>query len=70
MQCYVAVNPKVAGITGEYFADCNIARSSCLSRDPALAKRLWEESERILARLPRGRACTRTEPQRSDRAAA
>jgi NAD(P)-dependent dehydrogenase (short-subunit alcohol dehydrogenase family) len=51
-QCYVAVNPQVDGVTGEYFADCNVARSSRFSRDPALAKRLWEESERIVAGLP------------------
>jgi NAD(P)-dependent dehydrogenase (short-subunit alcohol dehydrogenase family) len=52
-QCYVAVNPQVEGVTGEYFADCNVARSSRFSRDPALAKRLWEESEQIVASLPR-----------------
>jgi NAD(P)-dependent dehydrogenase (short-subunit alcohol dehydrogenase family) len=47
-QTYVATHPKLAGTSGEYFADCNIAKSSRLSRDPALAKRLWEESERIV----------------------
>jgi NAD(P)-dependent dehydrogenase (short-subunit alcohol dehydrogenase family) len=51
-QCYVAVHPQIEGVTGEYFADCNVARSSRFSRDPALAKRLWEESERIVASLP------------------
>jgi NAD(P)-dependent dehydrogenase (short-subunit alcohol dehydrogenase family) len=51
-QCYVAVHPQVDGKSGEYFADCNVARSSRFSRDPALAKRLWEESERIVAGLP------------------
>ena len=45
-QCYVATQPDL-GASGEYFADCNIARSSTLSRDPDLARRLWEESERI-----------------------
>jgi len=39
------------GVSGEYFADCNIAKSSALSRDGALAARLWEESERIVAKL-------------------
>jgi NAD(P)-dependent dehydrogenase (short-subunit alcohol dehydrogenase family) len=51
-QCYVAVHPQVDGKTGEYFADCNVARSSRYSRDPELASRLWEESERIVAGLP------------------
>jgi WW domain-containing oxidoreductase len=50
-QCYVATAPKLEGVTGEYFADCNVAKSSRLSRDPALAARLWEESERIVAKL-------------------
>ena len=51
-QCYVAVHPRVERTTGEYFADCNVARSSRLSRDPELAQRLWQESERIVAELP------------------
>ena len=45
-QCFVATRPDLAA-SGEYFADCNIARSSSLSRDPELARRLWDESERI-----------------------
>ena len=52
-QCFVATHPDLAA-TGEYFADCNIARSSSLSRDPDLARRLWDESERIAREvLPR-----------------
>ncbi len=51
-ECYVATNPKIAGVTGEYFADSNIARSTRISSDTALARRLWEESERIVANLP------------------
>jgi WW domain-containing oxidoreductase len=45
-QCFVATRPDLAA-SGEYFADCNIARSSSLSRDLELARRLWDESERI-----------------------
>jgi NAD(P)-dependent dehydrogenase (short-subunit alcohol dehydrogenase family) len=51
-QCYVATNPNLNGVTGEYFADCNLAQSTRISRDPALARRLWEESESIVAKLP------------------
>jgi WW domain-containing oxidoreductase len=51
-QCYVATNEKVAAVSGEYFADCNIAEPTALARDPALAARLWETSERIVAELP------------------
>lgn len=50
-QCYVATSPALAGVSGEYFVDCNIARSSALSQNPALARRLWDETERIVARL-------------------
>ena len=52
-QCFVATHPDLVA-SGEYFADCNIARSSSLSRDPDLARRLWDESERIAREvLPR-----------------
>jgi WW domain-containing oxidoreductase len=50
-QCYVAVHSKASGITGEYFADSNVATPSRLARDSALASRLWEESERIVAKV-------------------
>jgi NAD(P)-dependent dehydrogenase (short-subunit alcohol dehydrogenase family) len=55
-QCYVATHPSLEGVSGEYFADCNVARSSRLSRDPELATRLWERSERIVAELLGGSA--------------
>lgn len=51
-QCYLAVHPAVAGISGEYFSHCNVASCSELARDAALAARLWQESERIVAGLP------------------
>lgn len=50
-QCYVATRPELAGVSGEYFADCNLAPSSKKARDMELARRLWEESERIAARV-------------------
>jgi NAD(P)-dependent dehydrogenase (short-subunit alcohol dehydrogenase family) len=50
-QCYVAAHPGAAGITGEYWADCNVARTSVHGRDDALAERLWQVSEEIAARL-------------------
>ncbi|OMO58626.1 Short-chain dehydrogenase/reductase SDR [Corchorus olitorius] len=42
--CYVALHPQVKGVTGEYFADCNVANSSSKSKDADLAKRLWDFS--------------------------
>ncbi len=50
-QCYVATHPSLADVSGEYFADCNIAKPSRQARDAALAERLWEVTEEIVARL-------------------
>ena len=50
-QCYVAVHPGVEGVSGEYFADCNVARSSRHARDAEMGERLWEVSEEIVSRL-------------------
>jgi WW domain-containing oxidoreductase len=50
-ECYLATNPVVAGVTGGYFADCNPARPRAIADDAALAARLWEASERIVAGL-------------------
>ena len=48
----MAVHPAVAGISGAYFADCNVAKARADADDPALARRLWEVSEAIVAGLP------------------
>jgi NAD(P)-dependent dehydrogenase (short-subunit alcohol dehydrogenase family) len=50
-QCYVACHPDVAGVSGKYFADCNVAEPRRLASNAELAKRLWDETERIAARL-------------------
>jgi NAD(P)-dependent dehydrogenase (short-subunit alcohol dehydrogenase family) len=46
-QCYVATNPALATVSGQYFADCNIAKPRADAEDPSLAKRLWGVSEKI-----------------------
>jgi WW domain-containing oxidoreductase len=51
-QCYVATHPALEGVSGEYFADCNLKQPSDHARDDVLAERLWAESEHIVARLP------------------
>ena len=48
-QTLVAVSPKAEDINGKYFADCNVTRSRGDTEDPALGKRLWDESEAIAA---------------------
>ena len=40
--CYVAVHPDAAGISGEYWADCNVCRSIPQGADMDLAKKLWD----------------------------
>jgi WW domain-containing oxidoreductase len=50
-QTYVATHPSLAGVTGQYFADCNVARPRRDAEDPALAARLWEVTEGIVAGL-------------------
>jgi len=50
-QCYVATHPSLAGVSGQYFADCNVAKPSHHGCDDALAERLWVASENIAAKL-------------------
>lgn len=50
-QCYVAVHPAVAQASGQYFADCNVARPRKDALNPELARKLWEVSESIVAKL-------------------
>jgi NAD(P)-dependent dehydrogenase (short-subunit alcohol dehydrogenase family) len=50
-QCYVATNTGLNAVSGEYFADSNVAVPSAWARDEALATRLWTESERIVERV-------------------
>ena len=48
-QCYLAANPEAAGVTGEYFADCKIAKTSKAAQDDVLGERLWTLSEKLVA---------------------
>ncbi|MGB8223156.1 MAG: SDR family oxidoreductase [Polyangiales bacterium] len=49
--CYVAVHPSLDGVSGKYFADCNVSKPSTLGRDEAMAAKLWEISTKIAAEL-------------------
>lgn len=46
-QIYLATSPDVANITGEYFSNKKVAKSSKTSRDPDIAKKLWKVSEQM-----------------------
>jgi WW domain-containing oxidoreductase len=62
-QALLAASPQVAGITGEYWSDCRIARGNPLLADEGLSRRLWETSERLVSSIrsagtsSRSRAC-------------
>jgi NAD(P)-dependent dehydrogenase (short-subunit alcohol dehydrogenase family) len=49
-QCYVATNPLLAKISGEYFKDCNPAPQSDHQRDTAMAAKLWEVSTQLTSK--------------------
>ena len=50
-EVYAAVHPSLATDSGHYFADCNVASTRAEANDPAIAKRLWDVSEQIVAGL-------------------
>lgn len=50
-EVYAAVHPSVAGVSGEYFADCNIATCRADANDLELGRQLWEASEKIVSTL-------------------
>jgi len=45
---YLASSPEVEGVTGKYFADCKESKSSKVSYDEVIARRLWKVSETLL----------------------
>jgi len=49
-QALLAASPSVAGITGQYWANCQIAAGNPLLEDVDLARRLWDVSEEIVMR--------------------
>ena len=48
-QVYAAVHPSAQGVTGKYFQDCNVHKTSKFGRDDALAKALWDKTEEVVA---------------------
>jgi len=54
---YLASSPEVEGVTGKYFVKCKERRSSPLSNDESVARKLWDVSAR-LTRLQPDRAST------------
>jgi NAD(P)-dependent dehydrogenase (short-subunit alcohol dehydrogenase family) len=50
-ETWAAVHPDAARISGEYLADCNVAKPRRLAESTELAERLWVETEKLVARL-------------------
>jgi hypothetical protein len=47
---YVATHPSLKGVSGEYFADCNVAEKSKFGKDAAMGERLWQVSKELTAK--------------------
>jgi hypothetical protein len=45
----VATHPSLARTTGRYFVNCTEAPASKYATDAALRRKLWEDSERLVA---------------------
>ncbi|XP_074576245.1 short-chain dehydrogenase TIC 32 B, chloroplastic-like [Curcuma longa] len=46
--CYVALHPDAKGVSGKYFADCNVSKTTANGRDELLGRRLWDFSEKLV----------------------
>jgi WW domain-containing oxidoreductase len=51
-QVYAAASPHMASVSGQFLANCNVAEPRADANDAAVAERLWDVSEAIVARLP------------------
>ena len=51
---YLASDPAVAGVSGEYFVKCKAKRPKPWARDPVAARRLWQVSEQLVGLAPAG----------------
>jgi retinol dehydrogenase-14 len=45
---YLASSTDLKGITGRYYVECQPVRSSAVSYDTGIAKKLWEISETMV----------------------
>jgi len=48
-QCYVAVNPDTADISGRYFADCQLKSTASVALDEEQGEALWAQTEAIIS---------------------
>jgi NAD(P)-dependent dehydrogenase (short-subunit alcohol dehydrogenase family) len=50
-QCFVATHPSLEKVTGKYFSDCNLARTSRHGANAQMARDLWEKTEALVTAL-------------------
>ena len=50
-QCYAAVHPECAGLSGVYLSDCRVEEAPAVAMDDAAVAALWRESEALVAQL-------------------
>ena len=48
---YCSVAEELAGVSGLYYSDCKVKECNKIAKDPGLAKKLWEASERITGEI-------------------
>ncbi|KAI9085780.1 hypothetical protein K1719_032194 [Acacia pycnantha] len=46
--CYVALHPRVKGVSGKYFLDCNEFEPGALATDELLGRKLWDFSHKLI----------------------
>ncbi|KAJ8753968.1 hypothetical protein K2173_001866 [Erythroxylum novogranatense] len=46
--CYVALDPRLKGVSGKYFADCNEMETTAFGRNEELAMELWDFSNKLV----------------------
>lgn len=46
--CYAALHPKLKGVTGKYFVDCNETEPSAFAKSESLATELWDFSNKLI----------------------
>ena len=44
---YCSVAEELQGVSGLYYSECRVQECNKLAKDPGLAKKLWDASERI-----------------------
>ena len=50
-QVWAATHPRLSKVSGAYFSDCNLAKTSSYAKDEALAQRLWAKTAELVAAL-------------------